>query len=368
MLKAKKFNVEDSNIAFIGSDLDKQARIKAAGHEPSWKEAGRKAGLEVWRIEQFTVKAIPKNAYGTFYSGDSYIVLHTTHNANNNTFSWNIHFWIGKESSQDEYGTAAYKTVELDDFLGGDPVEYREIQGHESDLFQSYFKQIRILSGGVASGFHHVTAEKHERKLLHVKGTGHHIIVSEVALNRDSLNSGDAFILDFDKAVIYQFHGAKAGIMEKNKAGEVAHAIANERGAAKVVVIDEKDKVDGDAKHFWDAVGGHGAIKTAQQGGEDTKVKGNKRLFRLSDANAAHSLKFTEVADIKPSSLDANDVFIFDSGFTVYAWVGSKASKAEKSNALAFATQYLEKFGRPKHTLIARVSQGAEPEPFKAAW
>lgn len=94
---------------------------------------------------------------GKFFTGDSYILLSTT-KSKSGALSWNIHFWLGNETTHDEAGTAAYKSVELDDALGGAAVQFREVQGNESTQFLSYFKATGGVSyepGGAQSGFRH---------------------------------------------------------------------------------------------------------------------------------------------------------------------------------------------------------------------
>ena len=54
----------DSNIANLGSDLDKKIRQAAASTEAAWTNAGKAPSLQIWRIEKFQVVSWPKDQYG----------------------------------------------------------------------------------------------------------------------------------------------------------------------------------------------------------------------------------------------------------------------------------------------------------------
>jgi len=374
MLKQKEYNLADSNIANLGSEIEHKVKAAAAATEDAWKGAGKKIGLEIWRIEKFHVKVWPKDQYGQFYSGDSYILLHTyKKKPDSDALAWDVHFWLGKFTSQDEAGTAAYKTVELDDVLGGHVCQHREVQGYESDMFMGYFKNhITLLDGGVDSGFHHVEPTKYQPRLLHLKGKKK-VRVTQVELKITSMNSGDVFLLDVGLTV-FQFNGRQAGPQEKMKGAQTSRAISDERkGQAKVIVIEEGEKSDSDDAIFWKLLGGEGKLKTAEEGGLDDEAEKEvakvKKLMRLSDRS--QKMLFEEVAsgnNIKRSHLDSNDVFIFDDGAEVFAWIGKHATPEEKRKSLAFAQDYLTKFNRPMWTPICRILEGGENETFENAF
>jgi len=365
MQKQKVYNIADSNIANLGTDLEKKVREAAAKKEPQWESAGKQPGLQIWRIEKFHVVPWHKEEYGTFYSGDSYIVLHTYKKKGGDALAWDVHFWLGTHTTQDEAGTAAYKTVELDDRLGGAPVQHREVQGYESDLFLGYFNhQIHLLEGGVETGFRHVEPTKYQPRLLWIKGRKK-VRVTQVDLSHKNLNSGDVFILD-NGLTLFQWNGKNSGTQEKTKGAQISRAISDERkGQAKITVVEDGHEEEA----FWKTLGGKGAVKSAADGGkDDEEQKGEKKLYRLSDSSG--KFDFKEVATggaVKRSLFDSKDVFILDTGFEIFAWIGKASSVSEKQKALMYAQEYLTKNKRPAHLPISRILEGGENEVFEAA-
>ncbi|GJN07840.1 hypothetical protein PR202_ga25706 [Eleusine coracana subsp. coracana] len=275
-----------------------------------------------------------------------------------------IHFWIGKDSSQDEAGTAAIKTVELDTMLGGRAVQHREPQGYESDKFLSYFKPCIIpLEGGFASGFKKPEEEKFETRLYICKGK-RAIRVKEVPFARSQLNHDDVFILDTEKK-IYQFNGANSNIQERAKALEVIQHLKEKYhdGMCDVAIVDDgKLQAESDSGEFWVLFGGFAPIGKKAVSDDDVVLETTPpKLYSINNGQ----LKL-EDSVLAKSILENTKCFLLDCGAELFVWVGRVTQVEDRKIASAAVEKFVLKENRPKTTRITQVIQGYENHTFKS--
>jgi len=376
----KKDPLADTNMENYGGKEHRAKQKAIAMNQKEWKDAGKEVGIEVWRIEKF--KVVPQKEFNSeFYNGDSYIVLNTYEEENEKKY--NVHFWLGAETSQDEAGAAAIKTVELDDLLGDLPVQYREVQGAESKLFTDCFRGgIRILEGGVDTGFSHVKPEEYAPRLLHIVGNMKKQSVYQVPLSMDSLNCKDVFVLDLGLELI-QFNGVSAAPMEKRAANQLMNSIASERnGRVKTKdTIDNLNEETQAATKFFETLGIEGAEDPANRPTElpEESNKGKlaakmeefykdfvKKLYHVVDDTV--TLKQEGDLDNSILAAEGDDAIIVDVGATIFLWIGKKASLQEKGEAMSTAIKMLADQSRPMETRIVRVMEGDETEEFNACF
>lgn len=235
LVHLREYEIKDSNMELIGSDIDHKVKYSSAVTEPAWNDGkvGHEPCLFVWRIEQVEVIPWPKDKYGTFLDGDRYMILHSYEigeDSQEQKPGHEIFFWLGAKSSQDEAGTATYKTVELDELLHGVTVQHREVQAEMSNQFIALFKKIEIRKGGVRSGFRHVEQEPEKPKVTTLLRVFKHpaavrsdsAMVYKVEPMWESLDEDDVFILHKgDKIWVWQ--GKNCSPVEKVKAAQVVH-------------------------------------------------------------------------------------------------------------------------------------------------
>lgn len=333
--------------------------------DPAFRGAGQKDGLEIWRIENFKPVPVPSSSYGKFFMGDSYIILKTTA-LKNGSLRHDIHYWIGKDTSQDEAGTAAILTVELDAALGGRAVQYREIQGNETEKFLSYFRPcIMPQPGGVASGFKHVEVNEqdHETRLYVCHGK-HVVHVKEVPFARSSLNHDDIFILD-TKSKIFQFNGSNSSIQERAKALEVVQYIKDtfHEGKCEVATVEDgRMMADAEAGEFWGFFGGFAPLprRAPTEGNE----KHEETAFKLLCFNQG-KMEPVNYESLAHELLETNKCYFLDCGAELYVWMGRTTSLQERKGASEAAEKFLSDSNRTK-THVIKVIEGFETVMFKS--
>uniref|UniRef100_A0A1B0GQK7 Gelsolin-like domain-containing protein n=1 Tax=Phlebotomus papatasi TaxID=29031 RepID=A0A1B0GQK7_PHLPP len=274
----------------------------------------------------FEPVAYPKNDYGKFYEGDSYIVLNTKE-SKSKELSWDVHFWLGRDTSADEAGAAAILTVQLDDQLNGAPVQHREVQDHESQAFLGYFKNgVRYLPGGVASGFRHTeTNAAGEKRLFQIFDfrSSEYPTPQKLFCIECHLSVPDEFSSDFDQEQFFKVLGS----------------------GSPAEVPDESAGEDDEAF--------------------EVKEERGVTLYKVSDASGTLQVDPVSQKPLKQEFLKSEDCFILDTGSGLFVWVGRGATQQEKSQAMARAQGFLTSKKYPSWTLVQRIVESAETAPFK---
>ncbi|XP_039041546.1 LOW QUALITY PROTEIN: villin-1-like [Hibiscus syriacus] len=340
-------------MAFYSKDVD-----------PVFHGAGAKPGLEIWCIEKLRLVPVPKSSIGKFYSGSAYVVLSTSVLKSGPT-QHDIHYWLGNDANEVDSDLASDKALELDAALGSCAVQYREVQGQETEKFLSYFKPCIIPVEGVyTSQQGTLNGDTYQVTLLTCKGD-HVVHVKEVPFSRSSLNHNDVFILD-TASKIYLFCGCNSSIQERAKALEVVQYIKENKhtGKCDVATIEDGKLVgDSDVGEFWSLFGGYAPIPRDSALGGPQHVDSPVILYWI---NLQGKLSQIGSDSLDKDMLEKDKCYMLDCGSEVFVWMGRTTLITERKSSISAAEDFLRKQDRSNGTHLTFLTEGLETSIFKS--
>ncbi|KAA8549393.1 hypothetical protein F0562_001077 [Nyssa sinensis] len=341
-------------MSLFGKDIDS-----------AFQGAGAKSGLEIWCIENLRLVPIPKSSHGKFFSGSAYIILNTVL-LKSGTPQHDIHYWIGNDAKEVDSALASDKALELDAALGSYTVQYREVQGQETEKFLSYFRPCIIPIEGVFSmGPGHVNGETYQVSLLTCKGD-RVVHVKEVPFTRSSLNHNDVFILD-TASKIFLFSGCNSSIQERAKALEVVQFIKENKhsGNCEVATIDDGKFVgDPDVGEFWSLFGGYAPIPrdTPSAVHEQPEISAVKLFWITTEGKLCKSGTST----LNKEMLSSNKCYMLDCGTEFFVWMGRNTSITERKTSISAVEDFLRSKGRSIGIHLTYLTEGSETPLFRS--
>ncbi|XP_038707097.1 villin-1 [Tripterygium wilfordii] len=333
--------------------------------DPVFQGAGAKAGLEIWCVDKHQLASVQKSFHGKFYSGSAYVVLNTVTQTNGPP-QYNIHYWLGNGANKVDSALASDKALELDSALGSCAVQYREVQGQETEKFLSYFRPCIIPIEGVYSlqpG--HVNGETYKVSLFTCKGD-HVVSVKEVPFSRSSLNHNDVFILD-TASKLFLFCGCNSSIQERAKALEVVQYISENKHSGKIDVAtieDGKFVGDPDVGEFWSLFGGYAPIP--KDSPSDVQKQSDFSSVKLFWISLQGKLCQSESASFNKEMLETNKCYMLDCDTDIYIWMGRNTSLTERKTSISTAEDFIRNQGRSTKTRLTFLTEGLETTMFKS--
>lgn len=327
--------------------------------------------LQIWILKDLKLVPVPEGAYGNFFEEHCYVVLHVPQSlrATRGTPK-DLHYWIGKKADKEAQGAAGTFVRHLRETLGGATVQHREVQGHESDCFCSYFRPgVIYRKGGLASALKHVETNMYNiQRLLLIKGRKH-VSATEVELSWESFNKDDIFLLDLGKVMI-QWNGPKSSISEKARAMALTCSLQDREraGRAQIGVVDDEFKAAG-LMEIMEAVLGRrlGSLYAAIPSRSINQLqKARVHLYHVYQKDKDLVIQELATRLLTQDLLHEEECYILDhGGCKIYVWQGRRSSHQEKTISFSQALGFIQAKGYPTYTNVEVLSQGAESAAFK---
>lgn len=209
--------------------------------------------------------------------------------------------------------------------------------------------------------------QKGSPRLIWIKGR-RKILLRLVPVSPTSLNSGDVFILDNGKGVLYQWNGKDSNRIAKGKAMDLAKNIKDKEysGTAKVVVLEE-GKTDTNVQDpFWKVMHGHVPndeeaskkalplpdsyadlkIKTAAEGGDDAEAEASLKsscdLYKLVPGKKDRvEPELVASYPLKKDILEPEECYILDCVGEIYVWCGKSSPIKTRKQSLDVALKLM---------------------------
>ncbi|XP_024003732.1 villin-1 [Eutrema salsugineum] len=333
--------------------------------DSAFQGVGTKGGLEIWCIyDNNQLISIPKSSFGRFHSGNAYLILSTALRKIGSP-QYDIHYWLGSDANEVDSTLASDKALELDAALGCCTVQYREVQGQETEKFLSYFKPCIIPVQGKYSPQNGLAGETYHITLLMCKGD-HAVRVKEVPFLRSSLNHDDVFVLD-TASKVFLFAGCNSSTQERAKALEVVEYIKDNKHAGRCQVAtieDGKFSGDSDAGEFWSFLGGYAPIpKFSSSTDHEQTLSTCAKMYWIDTRGNLHP---TGTCSLKKDMLEKNKCYMLDCDSEVFVWMGRNTSLTERKTSISSSEEFLRKEGRSTSTSLVLLTEGLENSRFRS--
>ena len=325
--------------------------------------------VTVWRVEQGTKKPVAPADVGTFFDGDTYLVLYERPGgpaafAAEPASRFDVHVWVGKYSTPDEVDVALREAPLLDESVsdgaasGCHAIRW-QTQGTEESAFLSLFPAgIQVKSGGVDS------TQSVSVRLYHISGTrmnnAKKVTVPAVV---SSLNEGDCFVADCGP-VLYVFQGHSCSPGERTMASQEASRVVEQRPQARTVVVTSADA----PPEFWVALGGKAPVATGRNAAsgtfDATGLVASPHVYLL--ANGEWQKAGTGLAFAR-SGQPRDQTWLIDQGHTVVVRVGPGVGAfvaVRGAPAIGHGLRYLRERARHGKATVVRLVLGHEGPDF----